>query len=168
MTTVNVDITRGDLVRFTIRMVPRVRSNWITWLVVAAGIVFYVVLRNGWPTNSRQWAVLSVAAIVGASAAILVGLLLSLLTILFRSNVHNGILGRHEFTFNDQGLVEHTSANETLIKWGGVASVERTSDYIHIFVAPCIAHLIPRRSFATLEHYEEFWNHAQRLVSKSA
>lgn len=168
MTTVNVDITRGDLVRFTIRMIPRVRSNWIGWLFVAAGIVAYVVLRSGWPSSSRQWVVLSLAAVVGASAMILVGLLLSLLAILFRSNMYNGILGQHEFTFDDRGLIERTPANETLIKWHGAASVERTSDYIHIFIAPCIAHLIPRRSFATTEHYEEFWNHAQRLAGKGA
>lgn len=168
MAAVNVDITRMDLVRFTIRMAPRVRSNWITWLVVAMGIVAYVVVRNGWPATSRQWAVLVFAALVGASAAILAGLLISLLTVILRSNVHNGILGPHEFTFDERGLVERTTANETLIKWGGVASVERTSDYIHIFVAPCIAHLIPRRSFSSVEHYEEFWRDAQRLVSKGA
>lgn len=167
MAAVKVDIMRMDLVRFTIRMIPHVRSNWVMWLIVATGIVAYVVLRNGWPATSKQYAILVFAAIIGASAAILVGLIMSLLTVLFRSNVYNGILGAHEFTFDDRGLTERTSANETLIKWGGVASVERTSDYIYIFVAPCIAHLIPRRSFPTVEHYEEFWRHAQRLVSKS-
>lgn len=166
--TVNVDIARADLVRFTIKMIPRIRSNWITWLLVATGIVVYVVARNGWSLTSRQWMVLAVAATVGASAAILIGVLLSLLAILFRSNVHNGVLGPHQFTFDERGLLERTAANETLIKWGGVTSVDKTNDYIYIFVAPCIAHLIPRRSFATTEHYEEFWRHAQRLPGKSA
>ncbi len=79
MAAVKVDITRMDLVRFTIRMIPHVRSNWVMWLIVATGIVAYVVLRNGWPATSKQYAILVFAAIIGASAAILVGLIMSLL-----------------------------------------------------------------------------------------
>lgn len=168
MTAVVAEITRADLARFALRMFPRIRSNWVTWFVVAIGIVAYVVFKHGVPVTSRQWTVLAVASVVGASSALLLGLLLSLLTIWRGSDVYNGVLGKHEFFFTDGGLVERTIANETLIKWGGVTAAERGGGYIYVFVAPCLAHLIPRRSFSTDEQYEEFWRHAQKLVREDA
>jgi hypothetical protein len=168
MSAVTAEITRADLARFALRMFPRVRSNWVMWFVVAVGVGAYVVIKNGVPVTSRQWAALAAASTIGASAALLIGVLLSLLTIWLSSGVHNGVLGKHDFSFTDGGLVERTTANETLIKWGGVTAVERGGGYIYIFVAACLAHLIPRRSFRTDEQYEEFWRHAQKLVRKNA
>jgi hypothetical protein len=168
MTAVIAEITRADLARFALRMFPRVWSNWIMWFVVAIGIVAYVVFKHGVPVTTRQWTALAMASIVGASAALLVGLLLSLLAIWLGSDVHNGVLGKHDFLFTDRGLIERTIANETLIKWGGVTSVERGGGYIYVFVAPSLAHLIPRRSFSTDEQYEEFWRDAQKLVREDA
>src|SRR3954471_5455526 len=40
-----------------------------------------------------------------------------------------GILGQHDYRFTEAGLVESTSVNENLMKWGGIHSLLRTPHY---------------------------------------
>lgn len=86
------------------------------------------------------------------------------MTIIARGD--RGILGEHVFRFVEGGLVESTTVNETLMKWGGVRAVHRTRGYFYIRVTRSTAHIIPRRCFADAAADDEFWKAMQPLVAK--
>ena len=163
MSVVHVDLTRSDLVSLHIRLSIRHKSTWIYWLVVAVLIAAVIAYQKGVPTTPRNWMAMLVAVVVGSSAAIAVGFVLSTMSIIFMSKQSNGILGRHTYTIRDDGLLEQTRANETLVKWGGAVGLRRTRDLLLIEVGPALFHVIPRRSFENDSDFEAFWRAVQRL-----
>jgi len=109
--------------------------------------------------------------------ALFAGLLTATLLLLFSvaittaamvafSRGERGVLGEHTFRFVTDGLIESTSVNETLMKWGGVRSVRRTRHYIYVRPTRATAHIIPRRCFADVSADDDFWNALQALVAE--
>jgi hypothetical protein len=64
----------------------------------------------------------------------------------------------------EDGLLEVTTANETLTKWGGATALYRRDRFLCIKVAPGLHHVIPRRFFQSEQEFEAFWSAIQRLV----
>lgn len=165
MTSVTVTVTRTDLAALNLRTFVGFRRTWLTVLIVLLLVVAVAVYGSGVPSTTRDWFVLVLGGLIGGLAAHCVGLILSLLWVALMSGRAPGVLGTHEYVFTDEGLVERTSANETLMKWGGVRAVRRNPHLLQIEVAPGLFHLIPRRAFANESDYEVFCEQAQRLRS---
>lgn len=168
MASVTVEITRLDLMRFNLHTFLSVRRLWPTFAIVGASVIGYVFIRHGVPNSPWNWFALILAVVGGATGAVLVGFLVSSLWVLIASSSAPGILGIHHYTFRDDGLLEQSSANETLIKWQGARSVRHTSAFLFIEVAPLLAHLIPRRHFDSDAHYQQFLERAKMLERRVA
>ena len=162
---VRVELSRADLLRIHVGLTLRHRSTFIGWLVLTILVAVSIFVSSGVPTTTRAWTVLAVSMVLGATFAIVVGLIWTCVYILISSRPGNGVLGEHLYTLKDEGLLEQTQANETLIKWGGARDLRRVMDSIVIDVAPALCHVIPRQAFATNSEYDAFWAAIQRLKS---
>ncbi len=74
----------------------------------------------------------------------------------------NGVLGHHKIVISDSGLLETTNVNETSHSWKGVDRVEQNQNYIFIYVAPQVAHVIPKRFFPDWQTAAHFYDTAWR------
>jgi hypothetical protein len=160
---VKVHLTRWDLVAFNLLLTPRLRSTWIVCATIGLILVLLLVVSRGVPTSGVEWLAIAIGAAVGATAFLGVGFLISIVFVLSTSSASNGILGEHTYSFEADGLREQTSANDTLIKWGGARDVRRLGAFVLINISPALYHVIPRRCFASSNEYDEFWAKAQRL-----
>ena len=168
MTTIIVDLTRSDLMAFTARWLTGWRRIWPKLLVMFLLVAAYVIYKDGIPQTPRNWLALLVGGVGGGIGALLVGLLFGMLGVVLHASKMPGILGRHEYSFVPDGLLEKTDANETLIKWGGARSLVRTDTLVQIEIAPGIVHILPRRAFDDLALFEEFCSTAKQLVRRNA
>jgi YcxB-like protein len=162
-----VDLTRRDLLDFTVRWLTGWRRVWPTFLIVFGLLAAYVTYRHGLPRTPWNWSMLFISAIAGGVGAIVLGALLGVLGVFLHASKMPGLLGRHEYIFTSDGLLEKTDANETLIKWGGALSLLRTQSYVQIEVAPGLAHILPRRAFESADAFERFVNQAAQLVRRT-
>jgi hypothetical protein len=119
-------------------------------------------------TTPWNWFALSLAAVGGATGAVLVGFIVSSVSVLIVSSAAPGLLGIHRYTFRDDGLLEQTSGNETLIKWQSARSVQPMSGFLVIEVALGPVRLLPRRHFDSDEHYQHFSERAKMLLKGDA
>jgi YcxB-like protein len=68
-----------------------------------------------------------------------------------------GQLGRHRVVLDEKGLSESTAVGESRTTWAGVDRVEQNRDYIFIYIAPAVAHVVPKRAFADPRQAEAFY-----------
>jgi hypothetical protein len=65
-------------------------------------------------------------------------------------------LSEHTITLTPESLTEVTSLNTNVVKWGGVRRVVRLRNYLAMYVGRSVAHVVPRRAFATAQEWERF------------
>ncbi len=159
---VTVHLTLLDLFRFNLAILPR--SSWGR-LSLGAYLGFGIVTGFaivGVPATFRE----VLAWLLAAAAVTMVGLIVFcvfLVPFFFLSSRTPGLLGEHVFTIKHEGLREETSANDTLIRWGGAHDLHRTDGFILIGTSPVMFHVLPRRSFASQAAFEAFWAAIQPL-----
>jgi hypothetical protein len=164
---IGVHLTRWDLVKFNLIVTPRRRGTWIFWIGAAALSSIFVMAVGGLPSTGRQWAAVILGPLLVSGMVTMVGLLLGLCRTLLTSSAVDGVLGKHTYTFQPDGLEEETSANRTVMKWQSSRSILRAGGYLLIQASPAGYHILPRRSFASPDEYESFWQTAQRLKMPS-
>jgi hypothetical protein len=164
VSTVVVDLTRSDLLAFTTRWLTGWPRIWPTFTIMFLLVAAYVSYKHGIPQTPQNWLALFAAGLGGGSGALVFGLLFGMLGVVLQASKMPGMLGRHEYTFVADGLLERTDANETLIKWGGAHSLVRTDAFVQIEIAPGLAHILPRRAFNDHIVFEQFCSTAERLV----
>lgn len=76
------------------------------------------------------------------------------------SGQNKGTIGAHVITITDQYLHEATEVNESRWIWPGIERIEQDADYIFIFTSPILAHIIPKRAFASPEAATAFYTAA--------
>jgi hypothetical protein len=163
MSPVTVTVTRRDIAALNVRYITDIRRSRATLLIVFAAVMVFVWRQHGLPGDLIGWGSLVLSGLLGCVGALLASLLFSLAYIATAPSLGAGVLGAHTYAFTDNGLLETTSANETLIKWGGAQSVSERRGLLHIEVARGLFHLIPRRAFESDAIYSEFCRLAQRL-----
>ena len=150
------DITRIDLIKFNLSLIPRVKSTYISMLVVITFVFIFLSWTKGFPETSSDWLAISMGSIGGGIAAMLFGFAVSIISTAFMSTQSNGVLGKHEYHVTSDGLYEKTSANESLNKWEGIKSISRVGSYILFQISGYLYHVIPKNSFESPEKLEEF------------
>ena len=131
----------------------------LVWIVIIGAFLMWA---KGVPKSPYQAFVVLVASVGGAIGSLVFIWLMSLIKTYVGAGSTAGILGPHEFELREDGLFERTSANETLTKWSAVKSVTRRSDFIYVEAGPSFFHLIPRRSFATDDAFENWYREVSR------
>jgi len=66
----------------------------------------------------------------------------------------NGILGKHTFTINKDGMVYATEYNES--KCSLIEQIVETDQHIFIYISSLVAYIIPKRIFKNAEEKSDF------------
>jgi len=164
---VQVNIRRTDIAALNLYLMPRARANLVFLAVVTAAIFVFIAAQQ--PSFSPlNLAIALVSSLIGGAAALVLGLVTSLIFILLPSNTHGGVLGLHTYTIDQEGLHEVTSANEGLQKWTGVQEVGRSKRFVYIRINGYLFHLIPRHAFASDQEFKQFGDTAYSLWKSAA
>lgn len=82
---------------------------------------------------------------------------------MLEQKTNRGVLGLHRMQLTPQGLRGTSPGGSFELAWWAVAEIERSDEYVYLFVSSMNAHLIPQRAFATPEHFTAYYHQAQRL-----
>ena len=157
---VTTNIKKLDLIKFNLSLLPRMRSTYITILIIACLTFLFIAWNKGLPNTPNKLTIHLVISAIGGLSGMLFGVAFNMIMILLMSSKNNGILGKHTYTLLPEGLHEETIANEGLNKWHGVISIKPAGSYLLIQIAACLFHIIPKKSFDSSEQFEEFTSKA--------
>ena len=164
--TATYTITRADLVRLSLYLLPRQKANWV--LVGLAAVAFI-----GWQAWTRQPTSISHALLL-VVAGVFVGLcgvagafVASLASALLRADARSGALGPHVVTLADGGITSESNAGVGVLKWAAIRSVSKDQRYIYFKLTPQMFLLVPKRAFGSSEQFEVFWQRAQQVHERA-
>lgn len=78
------------------------------------------------------------------------------------------LLGPHTFSLTPEGFEDRGNFSFSLTRWSGVQTIQETPGHLFVFIDKTVAHIIPRRAFATPEDYEEFVQALRRCVHRES
>ena len=70
-------------------------------------------------------------------------------------NLH--IFMKKKLEITSSSIKEKTKVSEVAYQWLTTQRVEKDQEYIFVFLAPCMASIIPKRAFKSEEEYENFY-----------
>lgn len=148
--------TRRDFLAFSIYHYMR-----SPWSIAFLTIIFMIIFRSiysAYPKNASIIEKLFIFIVVLLLYMAYMALLLcgSIILSLF-SRKNKTILAEHTVTLKDDGFIEETIYNSTVHKWAAVQQLRRSKYFIYIYVAANMAHIVPKRAFATETEWDDFW-----------
>lgn len=167
MHTIHVDLQVSDVVHalLSVNLRPATLGKaWLIWTFVVG--VILVVLR-GLPSSGIGVAILA-ASTGGAIGSLIFALAFNLVRAVLVVRKAQGVLGAHEFLLTDEGVLEKTSANESLAKWPSIKSIRATGRAFIIELPMGCLHIIPFRAFAGKAEREHFLHEFKRLAANAA
>jgi len=164
---VNVDINRTDLVWMNLYVAYKAPSNVSFVLFIWFGMSGMYFYKKGLSQPASQIAeqLLHNAGIALAVAIAMI--LLSIFLTVLSSTRKAGVLGDHEYNLKDDGLLEITDANETLVKWSSIKSILKSKRFILVQINWYLFHTLPSRCFSSTDEFEEFYTKIQQRVNAS-
>ncbi len=103
---VTTNIRKTDLVRFNLAILPKLKSTYITILVIALFVFGFICWKNGIPQTQNNWIAILTGSFGGGLFGMLFGVVFSMISILLMSSSKNGILGEGE---KGPGSIERTN-----------------------------------------------------------
>lgn len=165
---VKTDIRKSDLIRLNVSAVPRMKSTYITFFILACLTFGFLLWSKGLPESSHKLIVHLASSVIGGLTGLVFGFVFNVIAVLSLSSVKNGVLGKHIYTLTPEGLHESTATNEGLTRWSGVVSVRSMGSCLLVQIGSCLYHIMPRRSFESSLAFDEFiaqakayWQQAQ-------
>ena len=155
------NIRRLDLIHLNLALLPRLRSTYVTIGAIALAVAAFVLWQNGVDDTVRNWKLVCLASLASGVGGMLIGMVITMIFILFTSSKSNGILGVHEYEITPEGLFEKTDANEGLNKWSGIQEIRIVGPFLLFRISGYLFHAIPKRSFESTEKFQEFVQMAQ-------
>lgn len=155
------NIRRLDLIYLNLALLPRLRSTYLTIGVIALAAATLVLWQNGVDETVRNMKLVGLVSLVAGVGGMLVGMVISMMFIVFTSSKSNGILGAHEYEIRPEGLFERTDANEGVTKWSGMKEITIVGPFMLFRISGYLFHVIPKRSFESAEKFQEFVQMAQ-------
>ncbi|HNP36949.1 MAG TPA: YcxB family protein [Woeseiaceae bacterium] len=157
---VELHVTRGDITKFNLSKLFRLRSHLQLIAIILVGVAFFAWRKAERLGEEIDW-ILVVVSSAGGFAAIFV---FSLVFILLNSNTKSGVLGKHTYTIEDVGFREQTAANDTLNYWPAIQKIDKTKFAITVQINAWLFHILPRRAFDGQEQFEAFYEALCRRV----
>ena len=164
---VTTNLSRLDIVKFNLNVIPRMKSTYVAGLVFALLTLAFFFWKEGIPCNSSGWTKYLVVSLVGGISATLGGSILSLVGIVLTANSKNGILGEHRYELLEQGLLEKTIANESISNWSSILEISEHDQYLLIRISSYLFHVIPKRCFSNIDEYQRFHQQALSYLEKA-
>ena len=72
-----------------------------------------------------------------------------------------GLFGMHTVVIDPQWVTEKSLLSENKRAWSTVLSIDQNQDYIFLFLAKAVAHIVPKRAFSGPQEAELFLNTAR-------
>lgn len=160
---VTTNIQKSDLLRLNLGMLPKLRSTYVTIVLIALLSLFFICWKGGIPETVEDWLVVLLSSFVGGIFGVLIGAFINMVYFFVSLSPESGILGEHEYTLVPEGFHESTSVNEGLSKWNGVTKVGVCGQYLLLQISGRLFHIIPARSFDSSKEFQEFVSLATEL-----
>ncbi|WP_407295879.1 YcxB family protein [Stutzerimonas zhaodongensis] len=164
---VTTDIRKGDLIRLNVSALPRMRSTYITFIILACLTFGVLAWTKGLPEDSHELWIHLASSFIGGLTGLLFGFVFNVIAVLFLSSAKNGVLGEHTYTLTPEGIHESTTNNEGLTRWGGVISVRSMGSCLLVQIGACLYHIMPRRSFESSQAFDKFAAQAKAYWQQS-
>ena len=155
---VNANINRTDLIFSNYSLWSKLKSTYITILLLSVSVFLYILWKNGFPDQTENLTTVSIWALLSGIGGFLAYILICVINILITSKEKNGILGQRQYEITPEGLHVKTIASEGIQKWEGITSVKKTNSYIYLQVTYYLFYIIPKRSFDTPDDFQRFFN----------
>ncbi len=149
-------IKKSDLIKLNLSLVFKIKSTYVSVLIIAVLAFLFILWKRGMPSNEIQWMITVGACLAGGIIGTLASLLFNMLCIIFMSSANIGVLGEHQYYISPEGLHEKTEANEGLSKWQGIADIRVSKSYLFFRISGYLYHILPKRDFPSLNEFEEF------------
>ena len=159
--TISTNITRGDLMKLQLYMVPRLKGNWIFFGLIVIAVLSWALYALPGPLTGTKVISGILGGIGGALAGTAIGALFNIAYVAVSSTAAAGVLGAHQFEIQPEGLFERTAANESLYRWSGINSIRKSRSFIFVGITGYIFHIIPRRSFSDAVQFQQFFDELQ-------
>jgi hypothetical protein len=152
-------LTHKDLFMFNLRGAAGNRVVQITMvLLVAYGM--YMAIRvspNEIPVERSLAVKIVVALVMGGIMFLLVsGIQIFLLMLMIWTKKHKGVIGEHELTLTEVGVLTRSADGEALRKWTGYLKMVSTNHYFYLYVNETMAQIVPKRYFASTAEAQGF------------
>ncbi len=155
--TVDINVTRSDLIRINLFLWPHVKFNW--FYLAFLFLVGFAVSMTAWdaeiPLSMSVGFSLAVAFVLAVTVSALTFLLFLIIGVAGASE-RSG-LGRHAYEISDEGLIETTRINQELSKWEAFQKIWHSGRYILLKKHWAAIHIFPSRCFDSPEHFQEFY-----------
>jgi hypothetical protein len=161
---IDTELTRKDFLLLNIILFPRMKSNWISLIIIILFIAIFLALTKK-PDDFGGYFAVTVGSIFGGVLGLAIGFLINLSIMLFNVGNKSGVLGSHQFELLSEGLRESTSVNESLQRWESIAEIKVYGNFLLIRINGYLFHVIPKRSFKNQTEFEIFCQEAINLKS---
>lgn len=81
---------------------------------------------------------------------------------------NRSVLSEHRIFLNDEGITSETALIRSLYRWPVIERIVETSEYLFLFVSGFSAIVIPKRAFASDEHWQTFVQEARQRATDAA
>ena len=160
---VELEVTRGDIARFNLAKMFRLRSHLQLIVMIVVGVTFFAWRKAKSTGGEIDWLLVTIAS-AGGFAAVIV---FSLIFVLLNSDTNSGVLGKHTYSIEDAGIREQTVANDTLNYWHAIQSIDKTKLAITIQINVWLFYILPRRAFSGQADYDRFYDALSDRVGDS-
>jgi hypothetical protein len=164
---VKVVINRSDLVWMNVYLAYRAPANWSFLLFIWLGMSGMYLYRKGLSQGVQGIAEQLIYNAAISLFAVVAMLVLSVTFTVISSSKKSGVLGEHEYGIKEDGLLETTEANETLVKWTSIKSIIKTKNFALVQINWYLFHFIPSRSFSSQGEFEGFVSELNGKINAS-
>jgi len=161
---INTELTHKDFLLLNIILFPRVKSNWISLIILIFFIAIFLAITKK-PNDFVGYFAVTVGAIFGGVIGVATGFLINLSVMLFNVGKKSGVLGSHQFELLPEGLRESTSVNESLQRWESIVEIKVYGKFLLLRINSYLFHVIPQRAFKNQTEFERFYQEAINLKS---
>jgi len=149
---IRYSLTQMDVFAFNLRALLRNRLIQIIMIGLVAYLV-YSGLYTRVPGNQPQPTTavrITVTIIMAASALFfLTAVQLLLLFLMIWTKRFKGLIGQHELTLTDAGMISKSANSETTRKWNSLFRIRSTRNYLFLYINETSAIIVPKRYFAS-------------------
>lgn len=149
----------GDSLKFNIYHQSRNPFTIVFSTIIA---LLFLPWQSFKPLNALNLMIIVLWVVVFYLLYVLINIFFLLIILPFSKN--KSFLTTHKINLNDESLIEETKWGTTIYKWNGIHKLKKTKRYLYIYLSPTSAHIIPKKSFSTIDEYNIFVDYIQNKI----